>query len=71
MRSESGTVHHGSMLLTHDENEQIYRLLGNRCQVSNLPDLGYLLFPMEVQYKCKSKLVSYIFLYVALLRQAP
>ncbi|KDR14898.1 Neural Wiskott-Aldrich syndrome protein [Zootermopsis nevadensis] len=32
MRSESGTDHHGSMLLTHDENEQIYRLLGNRCQ---------------------------------------
>jgi len=26
------TDHSGSILLTHDENEQIYRLLGSRCQ---------------------------------------
>lgn len=30
MRAESD--HPSSVLLTHDENEQIYRLLGNRCQ---------------------------------------
>lgn len=32
MKSESGTDHPGSILLTPDENEQVYRLLGNRCQ---------------------------------------
>ena len=33
MRAE--TDHSGSILLTHDENEQIHRLLGSKCQVSN------------------------------------
>jgi len=33
MRAESD--HFGSILLTHDENEQLYRLLGSRCQVSD------------------------------------
>jgi len=33
MRAESD--HSGSILLAHDENEQIYRMVGSRCQVSN------------------------------------
>jgi hypothetical protein len=33
MRAE--TDNSGSILLARDENEQVYRLLGNRCQVSN------------------------------------
>ncbi|XP_069694345.1 actin nucleation-promoting factor WASL isoform X2 [Periplaneta americana] len=33
MRSESGTVEQtGSILLSRDENEHVFRLLGNRCQ---------------------------------------
>ena len=33
MRAENDNS--GSILLTHDENELISRLLGSRCQVSN------------------------------------
>ena len=33
MRAE--TDHSGPILLTRDENEQVYHLLGSRCQVSN------------------------------------
>lgn len=33
MRAEAD--HIDSVLLTRDESEQVYRLLGNRCQVSN------------------------------------
>jgi hypothetical protein len=44
MRAE--TDNSGSILLARDENEQVHRLLGNRCQVNN--SLFYVLRSLNV-----------------------
>nr|CAD7448328.1 unnamed protein product [Timema bartmani] len=58
MRPVSSAEHRGSTLLQHEENEQIFRLLGSRCQTKNLTVASQIPHRRRVKGNLPSALVS-------------